>query len=94
MVAGLAMGGVVGLHRVVMWWWWWWVASLSSSELMSMPWLGPSMDVDQGPNDGDRGHVLVVVMEERLVSQMCDVAAFQPQLLNLAIHGQLLLINY
>ena len=91
----LAMGGVVGLRRVVTWRWWW-VASLSGGESTSTPWLGPSMGIDQGPDDGDGGHalVVVVVMGRRLVSQMCDVAAFQPRLLDLAIRGHLLLINY
>ena len=61
MVAGLAMGGIIGLHRVVTWQWWW-VASLSGGELMSMPWLGPSVGVDQGPDNSDGGHMLVVVV--------------------------------
>ena len=43
-------------------WQWWWVVSLSSGELMSMPWLGPSVGVDQGPDNGDGGHMLVVVV--------------------------------
>jgi len=60
-VAGLAMGGVVGLRHVVTWWWWW-VALLSSSESTSTPWLSPSVGVDQGPDDGDGGHALVVVV--------------------------------
>jgi len=57
-VAGLAMGGVVGLRRVVTWWWWR-VASLSGGELTSTPWLGPSVGIDQGPRigggDGKKG---------------------------------------
>ena len=61
MAAGLAMGGVVGLHRVVTWRWWW-VVSLSGGESTSTPWLGPSMGVDQGPDDGDGGRALVVVV--------------------------------
>jgi len=59
--AELAMGGVVGLRRVVMWRWWW-VASLSGGESTSTPWLGPSVGVDQGPDNGDRGRALVVVV--------------------------------
>ena len=59
--AGLAMGGIIGLRHVVMWRWWW-VVSLSGGELMSMPWLGPSVGVDQGPNDSDGGCALVVVV--------------------------------
>ena len=35
---------------------------MSSSESTSMPWLGPSVGIDQGPNDGDRGCALVVVV--------------------------------
>ena len=38
------------------------MASLSGGESTSMPWLGPSMGIDQGPDDGDRGHALVVVV--------------------------------
>jgi len=52
---------IIGLHHVVTWQWWW-VVSLSSGELMSMPWLGPSVGVDQGPDNGDGGHMLVVVV--------------------------------
>jgi len=59
--AGLAMGSVIGLCRVVTWQWWW-VASLSSGESTSTPWLGPSVGIDQGPNDSDGGHALVVVV--------------------------------
>jgi len=59
--AGLAMGGIVGLRRVVTWQWWW-VASLSGGESTSTPWLGPSVGVDQGPDDGDGGRALVVVV--------------------------------
>ena len=59
--AGLAMGGIVGLRRVVTWQWWW-VALLSGGESTSTPWLGPSVGVDQGPDDGDRGRALVVVV--------------------------------
>jgi len=69
----LEMGGIKGgcswmvtwqrgwAAHVVMWWWWW-VVSLSSGESTSMPWLGPSVGIDQGPNDGDRGRVLLVVV--------------------------------
>ena len=41
------------------------MASLSGGELTSMPWLGPSMGIDQGPNDGDGGVVVVVVVMGR-----------------------------
>ena len=59
--AGLAMGSVIGLRCVVTWRWWW-MASLSGGESMSTPWLGPSVGIDQGPDDGDGGRALVVVV--------------------------------
>jgi hypothetical protein len=63
-VAGLALGGVVGLRCWVVTWrrFWRWVALLGGGESTRTPWLGPSMGVDQGLDGGDGGRALVMVL--------------------------------